>query len=342
MLRNVYPDEPGGDDNVAAADTPGEIHGLNGATMCHWRRVQLNTFAAVEHLCIATLTAPHAHIAHVECGIDCCIIMLLPCTGAFFAEFLPKDIKVLKAVSGLTNADQGDGMDAAATADSATAYQPQPTACRAAAEQQQQQLEGDENTLSDQTTHECTADAQVKLEGQQTAAQAAAAAQASAAEATAAACAAASKAAQQAAAAAGADHAAPSDAVQAAEGGAEDTDSDFDIPSIAEIRSALAESWFGNGEAAPEGTSTTNGKAAGGEAQQDEEEDEGLLEKLLPFGKDGPLRRKTAGLVPTFKAKHKPKPLRLKLAEQVGVTLGKLLYPALYSTRFRTHIYIEA
>jgi len=110
--------------------------------------------------------------------------------------------------------------------------------------------------------------------------------------------------------------------VQAAGDGVEDKDSDFDLPSIAEIRSALAESWFGNGEAAPAGPSTTNGKAAGGEAQQNEEDDEGLLEKLLPFGKDGPLRRKT-GLVPTFKAK-KPKPLRLKLAEQVGgCTVGK-------------------
>jgi hypothetical protein len=45
------------------------------------------------------------------------------------------------------------------------------------------------------------------------------------------------------------------------------------------------------------------------------------LEKLLPsFGKDSSLRKKTASLVPTFRSgrqKAKPKPLRLKLAEQV-------------------------
>lgn len=168
---------------------------------------------------------------------------------------------------------------------------------------------------------------------QQRAAAAAAAAKASAAEATAAARTLASHAAQQAEAA---DRAAaadaptsPSAALLAADSVIEDENIFPDLPSISELKS-VASAWFGDSDAAE---SSTAAAAAGEKAGQDaaaaaavaaggeEDSEEGLLEKLLPsFGKDSGLRKRTAELVPTFRAgrhKSKPKPLRLKLAEQV-------------------------
>jgi hypothetical protein len=168
-----------------------------------------------------------------------------------------------------------------------------------------------------------------------------AAAQASAIEATAAARAFAAQAAQSANAAdkpAAADIQQGSTAAAAAadeEHAIDSKTSDFlpALPSITEIRAAAAAAWFGDSPyitsptAAADHKDTQSSAAAAAAAPlpavaegADSEESEGLFDKLLPFGKDCSLRLKTADLVPGFRPrrhKPKPKPLRLKLAEQV-------------------------
>lgn len=97
-----------------------------------------------------------------------------------------------------------------------------------------------------------------------------------------------------------------------------------DLPSISELKS-VATACFGADSDAEASTAAAAGKRAGKEAEAaaegEDDSEEGLLEKLLPsFGKDSCLRKKTSQLVPTFRSgrqKAKPKPLRLKLAEQV-------------------------
>lgn len=80
----------------------------------------------------------------------------------------------------------------------------------------------------------------------------------------------------------------------------------------------MATAWFGDDDDDDEATAAAAGQGQGGKKQrqdgQGEEEEESVFDRLLPFGKGSVLRRRRHKLA-------KPKPLRLKLAEQVGLGL---------------------
>lgn len=95
------------------------------------------------------------------------------------------------------------------------------------------------------------------------------------------------------------------------------------MPSIGEIKGKLANAWFGDSDGSAEDKAQ---KAEGkkqrqrGDGSEEGGEDEGMLEKLLPFTKDKPIRTKAAEMMTSSKPGNRPKskPMRLKLAEQVG------------------------
>jgi hypothetical protein len=99
-----------------------------------------------------------------------------------------------------------------------------------------------------------------------------------------------------------------------------DAESPFDLPCLCEIRSAVSTALFGtSSEDAQPSTAADGTRGHKDAAAGTESDDEGLFDHAMDS-----LRRKTADLVPSFRpgrprVRAAPKPLRLKLAEQVGL-----------------------